>query len=158
MLYRLIYASLAVADTSSSRKAVQVRGIVDEAQVRNADLGVTGVLCVNDQTFVQVLEGGRDAVNQVYASIVRDERHEGVTLLAYERIDERRFAHWSMVELDLSRVNPAVLLRYLPSTHFDPMAIAPAQLLTLVGELAASVAVVGRDARTAPPTIVQKGR
>ena len=156
MLYRLIYSSRAVADTSSSRKAVEVRRIVDEAQVRNAELGVTGVLCVNDQTFVQVLEGGRDAVNQVYASIVRDERHDGVTLLSYERIDERRFAHWSMVELDLSRVNPAVLLRYLPSTHFDPLGVAPAQLLTLIGELASSVAVVGREAR--PPAAAVKGR
>ncbi len=158
MLYRLIYASHAVADSSSNRKTLQVRRIVDEAQARNAELGVTGVLCVNDQTFVQVLEGGRDAVNQVYASIVRDERHDGVTLLSYEHIDERRFAHWSMVELDLSRVNPAVPLRYLPTTTFDPTAVAPAQLLALIGELAASVAVVGREARTPAPAALQKAR
>jgi hypothetical protein len=144
MLHRLIYASRAIEGPAKSLSS-QVRRIVDVAQTRNAELGVTGVLCVNGRTFVQILEGGRDAVNRVYTSIARDERHEGVTLLAYECIDERRFAHWSMFELDLSRLNPSVLLRYLPTTTFDPMALAPQRLLSLVVDLAASVAVVARD-------------
>jgi hypothetical protein len=147
MLHRLIYTSRAAGPAKAI--ADQVRRIVGAAQSRNLELGVTGVLCVHERNFVQVLEGGREAVNQVYTSITRDDRHDEVTLLAYERIDERRFAHWSMVELDLSRVNPAVLLRYLPTARLDPMAIAPDKLLALIGDLSASVAVVGRDAR--PP-------
>ncbi len=143
MLYRLIYASRAV-DGPAKALSGQVRQIVDVAQSRNAALGVTGVLCVNGRTFVQVLEGGREAVNRVYTAIARDERHEDVTLIAYDRIDERRFAHWSMFQLDLSRVNPSMLLRFLPTAAFDPMALAPDRLITLVTELAASVAVVGR--------------
>ncbi len=145
MLYRLIYASRALAGPAKALSE-QVRRIVSSAQDRNAELGVTGVLCINDHSFVQVLEGSRAAVNRVYAAIARDERHDDVTLLSYEHITERRFAHWSMVELDLKLVNPAVLLRYLPTASFDPMALAPDQLLILIGELSASVAVVGRDA------------
>ncbi len=143
MLVRLIYASRAAATPKNLNE--QVRHIIDSAQARNADLGVTGVLCMHERNFVQVLEGDRAAVNRVYTSITRDQRHEEITLLSYGPIDERRFAHWSMVELDLSRVNPAVLLRFMPTPHFDPLAVGPEQLLTLIADLSASVAVVGRD-------------
>ena len=140
MLYRLIYASHAVA--SPKNLGPQLHGIIETAQSRNAALGVTGVLCVHDRHFVQVLEGDRAAVNRVYNAIARDKRHEEITLLSYAPIDERRFAHWSMVELDLNLVNPAVLLRFMPTPRFDPLAVGPEQLLRLITELSASVAAV----------------
>ncbi len=36
--------------------------------------------------FMQVLEGGRTAVNLLYNDIVRDERHKNVVILHYEEV------------------------------------------------------------------------
>jgi hypothetical protein len=41
----------------------------------NPALGITGLLCVSDDLFMQVLEGGRDEVCELYNTIVRDDRH-----------------------------------------------------------------------------------
>ena len=46
-------------------------------------MGITGVLCHGGDVFMQVLEGGRDAVNALYNKIVRDARHHDVALLHY---------------------------------------------------------------------------
>jgi hypothetical protein len=144
MLYRLMYASRAIQPSKSGAMSALMKDIVAKAQPRNTAQGVTGVLCIAGECFVQVLEGGRQAVNDTYTSIARDDRHTDITLLAYEPIAERRFAHWSMAELDLERINPTVVLKVAPSTALDPYRIEPQQLLGLLQDLLASVAVVNR--------------
>ena len=47
--------------------------------------GVTGVLCFSEGIFLQVLEGGRSAVNQLYNRIAADTRHTQVELLQLRR-------------------------------------------------------------------------
>ena len=49
--------------------------ILRQCRKNNPLLGVTGLLCVTDNLFIQVLEGGRDEVCDLYNAIVRDERH-----------------------------------------------------------------------------------
>ena len=90
-----------------------------------AHIGVTGVLCAYEDGngFLQALEGGRAEVNALYNKIVCDDRHTDVVLLAYEEIDERRFANWRMGRIDLSRVNPSVLLRYCEHPRLDPTSL-----------------------------------
>ncbi len=44
-------------------------------------------LCNSGHLFIQVLEGGRDAVSRRYNRIVADPRHTDVTLLQFEEID-----------------------------------------------------------------------
>ena len=92
MLVRLMYASRAASAVDADELAV----ILKQAKANNPKLGVTGALCFADGIFMQVLEGGRDAVNQLYNRIARDPRHRDVVLLSYEEIGERSFAGWSM--------------------------------------------------------------
>ena len=66
------------------------------SKANNPALGITGVLCFSEGIFLQVLEGGRSAVNRLYNRIAADPRHSEVELLCYEEIGERRFAGWSM--------------------------------------------------------------
>ena len=40
--------------------------ILRKSKANNPALGVTGVLCFSEGIFLQVLEGGRSAVNQLY--------------------------------------------------------------------------------------------
>ncbi len=140
MLVRCLYASRAAAATSSA--------ILDEilAQSRrnNPAQGITGLLCVSNNVFIQVLEGGRDEVCDLYNAIVRDPRHENVRLLTYEEITERRFGAWTMGQVNLSKVNPALLLKYFRRAELDPFDASGAATLALLGELVASASFVGR--------------
>lgn len=59
---------------------------------------MTGALIVNDNTFVQALEGDEDVVRDLYVAIGRDERHERVTLLE-ETVAPRTFGRWAMARV-----------------------------------------------------------
>jgi Sensors of blue-light using FAD len=87
---------------------------------------------------------GRDAICELYNTIVRDDRHSGVRLLAYDEIDERRFANWSMGQVNLHDINPGLLLKYSEKAVFDPL-VAPARAtLSLLDELIAIGAITNR--------------
>ena len=139
MLVRLMYASRAVGAVDHD----QLVAILRRSQVENPRLGVTGVLCYSGGVFLQVLEGGRGVVNQLYNRIVADPRHTQVELLSYEEIGERRFAGWAMGQVDLARLNPALLLKYSEKAVLDPYAVSGSVTMALFSELMATASIVG---------------
>ncbi len=141
MLVRLMYASRAA--TALDHEGLL--GILRQSRANNPPLGVTGVLCVCPASgiFLQVLEGGRSAVNALYHRIAADRRHSAVELLSYEEIEERRFAGWAMGQVDMSHLNPALLLRYSEKPVLDPYAMPGAASMALFHELMATASVVG---------------
>ena len=91
MLIRCLYAS---RPTPPFDRPMLDR-ILEQSRKNNPAHGVTGLLCVADNLFLQVLEGGRDEVCDLFNAIVRDDRHSQVRLLVYEEIEERRFGSWT---------------------------------------------------------------
>lgn len=136
MLVRLIYASRTEANEA------ELAVILRQSRAHNAQLGITGLLCHSEGVFVQVLEGGRAAVNGLYNQIVSDPRHREVTLLAFEEIGERRFAGWSMGQISLPRLNPALLLKYSEGTRLDPYAMSGRAVAALFEELVSEGVIV----------------
>jgi len=118
--------------------------ILKKSKANNPKAGITGVLCYSEGIFIQVLEGGRGAVNTLYNRIVADSRHSDVVLLNYDEIDERRFAGWSMGQVNLARLNPALLLKYSECARLDPYAVSGKISLALFDELVATAAVMGQ--------------
>ena len=107
-------------------------------------IGITGVLCFSDDIFLQVLEGGRSAVNALYNRIAADPRHNDVVLLSYEEIGERRFAGWSMGQVNMARLNPSLLLKYSETAQLDPYAVSGSVAMALLEELVATASIVGQ--------------
>lgn len=140
MLVRLLYASRAVPAVDHD----ELLAILRCSKTDNPGAGITGVLCFSEGIFLQVLEGGRDAVNRLYNRIASDSRHTDVTLLSYEEIGERRFAGWSMGQVNLSRLNPALLLKYSERPTLDPFAVSGKVSLALFEELMATASIVGQ--------------
>ncbi len=137
MLVRLMYASRATAALAETDLAA----ILKSSREHNPAEGITGLLCFSDGVFVQVLEGGRKAVNARYKRIVEDTRHRDVTLLGYEEIVERAFAGWTMGQVNLQRLNPALLLKYSETGGLDPYAMSGAAMAALFKEMCASGAI-----------------
>ena len=140
MLVRLLYVSRAARPLN----APEIEGILAQCRAHNPALGITGVLCCSGQLFTQVLEGGRSAVNTLYNTIVRDPRHVDVTILHYEEISERRFAQWTMGQVNLSKINHSILLKYSEKPELDPYAVSGKVSLALLEELMATASIVGR--------------
>ena len=140
MLVRLLYASRPAAPLTTA--VVDV--ILAQSRAHNARLGITGILCYNRETFLQVLEGGRDEVCELYNTIVRDDRHAQVRILSFEEISERRFGHWTMGHVDVSTVNPSLLLKYAELPLLNPFNCSGKASLALLDELLATAAVIGR--------------
>jgi hypothetical protein len=139
MLVRLLYASRAV---DSSEEAIE--SILSQSRQSNPACGITGILCYGGGIFLQAIEGGRTAVNELYGHIVRDSRHKDVVLLHYQEISERRFGGWTMGQVNTSRINASILLKYAEKPELDPYAVSGSVSLALIEELMATASIIGR--------------
>ena len=138
MLVRLMYASRA----TETVRPETLNAILKKSTQNNPVSGVTGVLCFSGEIFLQVLEGGRLPVSKLYNRIAQDPRHSDVALLSYEEIEERSFAGWSMGQVNMGRLNPALLLKYSEAAVFDPYAVSGKVSMALFNELVATASVV----------------
>jgi hypothetical protein len=138
-----MYASRAAAGVDQE----ELVAILRKSKANNAAWGITGVLCMclTERIFMQVLEGGRTAVNRLYNRIAADPRHTDVELMSYEEIGERRFAGWSMGQVNMSRLNPALLLKYSEGPAMDPYSVSGAVSMALFNELMATASIVGQS-------------
>ncbi|WP_077038098.1 BLUF domain-containing protein [Pelomonas sp. KK5] len=137
MLVRLVYASRA----ASALGEPELNAILKSSREHNHAEGITGLLCFNEGVFIQLLEGGRGAVNARYKAIIDDPRHKDVILLAYEEIAEREFSGWAMGQVQFSRMNRALLLKYSESAKLDPYTMSGKALTGLFHELVSAGAI-----------------
>ena len=140
MLVRCLYASR----VTTPMPAAALDQILVQSHRNNPRRGITGLLCSSNGVFVQVLEGGRDEVCELYNAIVRDERHSHVLMLVYEEIAERCFGNWTMGQVDVKAMNPLLLLKYSKTADLDPFTITGQATMALLMELAATGSITRR--------------
>ncbi len=139
MLVRLLYASRAVDPSPEA-----IDAIMSQSRQHNPGCGITGILCYGGGIFLQAIEGGRSAVNDLYGHILRDPRHQNVELMLYEEIAERRFGGWTMGRVNLTKVNHSILLKYSEKPELDPYSVSGKVSFALLEELMATAAIIGR--------------
>lgn len=92
ILTRLIYTS----HTVGRIEAQDIKQILHSSREWNLEHDVTGILCHSHSRFLQYIEGGRGAVNDAYARIIKDNRHQSLIILDYTAIDQLEFKDWSL--------------------------------------------------------------
>jgi len=140
MLVRLLYVSRALDPDS----LIDIQTIMDSAREHNVTNGITGILCYGGGIYLQALEGGRRQVNELYSHIVKDKRHTDVVLLHYEEITERRFGSWTMGQVNLSKLNTSVILKYSEKPELDPYSVSGGMAIALLEELMRTAFIIGR--------------
>jgi len=140
MLVRLLYASRSANPASSE----VTEAILAQSRSHNPAMGITGILCYGGGIFLQALEGGRNQVSDLYGHIQKDARHKDVVLLHYEEITERRFGGWTMGQVNVSKVNASILLKYSEKAELDPYSVSGKVSLALLEDLMATAAICGR--------------
>ena len=73
MLVRLLYASRTVDSSAET-----INSILAQSRQFNPVNGITGILCYGGGIFLQAIEGGRQAVSDLYGHIQKDARHKDV--------------------------------------------------------------------------------
>lgn len=96
-IFRLMYRSH--SRIPEERRKAALGDLFSEARANNKGKDVTGALLVDDDWFVQVLEGEETTVRGVYNRIVADPRHERVTLVEESTVPNRVFSRWSMAKV-----------------------------------------------------------
>jgi Sensors of blue-light using FAD len=139
MLVRLLYCSRAVDPSPAA-----IESILSQSRQHNPITGITGILCYGGDIFLQAIEGGRMAVSELYGHIQKDPRHKDVALLHYEEITERRFGGWTMGQVNISKVNQSILLKYAERPELDPYSVSGRVSLALLEDLMATAAICGR--------------
>jgi len=89
----LTYQSRVVTPLSQA----ELDALTAQAQARNHELGITGLLLYDNGRFLQTLEGPPDALAQVWESIRRDPRHHKIEVLTEHVIASRLFSGWDLL-------------------------------------------------------------
>ena len=91
-LFRIVYVSTAVPGLD----ARDIERLLNISQSNNDERFITGYLVHNGTSFMQLIEGPFDEVDEIYARILQDRRHTGVVRIQAEWTDARVFPNWSM--------------------------------------------------------------
>lgn len=97
---RLIYCSR----PTETFRYTDLAPILRAAAHNNRLLDVNGMLALTNTHFLQVVEGSRSAVSQLYTRLIRDPRHRDVTLYAVQEIEKREFSSWRMGYMSASHL------------------------------------------------------
>ncbi len=132
MLMRLIYASEATRPLGPS----DVEALLAHARRNNARRDITGMLLFDSRHFLQVLEGGRRVLSDLYTALAHDPRHRNLLLLGCEAIEQRRFNDWDMgfAAADASRAQ--LYRRYSAAGQLDPSLLNGTTALALLADFA----------------------
>ena len=109
-MHELIYRSRATGPFDRT----EIGKILATARRENERHGVTGLLLYSDASFLQVLEGDAEAVQETFARITVDPRHRDIEVLAHAPIERRAHPDWTM-----------------GFHHLDGFLVAPGEVLDL---------------------------
>lgn len=112
--------SLAYYSSMALQGPHQVNDILKTARKNNKIEMITGSLVYDGQYFLQVLEGARTAVTDLFLRISNDPRHLGCRLMTVVDIPERRFSDWEMGFVDLEMGKRDLIKRYSSVDNFLP--------------------------------------
>ena len=92
MVFQLIY-------TCALRDHVGVSEldkIAEVSRIRNMTTGVTGIIFCKDGSVLQVLEGEKTIIENLYEKISKDARISNPLVLIRREVPKREFPNWSM--------------------------------------------------------------
>lgn len=94
MLVELLYCSVSVAPQITD---ADLEHILACARRRNLEAGITGMLLYYRGEFVQILEGRKKSVENVYEKFIGpDLKHTALNKVYQNTISHRSFSEWSM--------------------------------------------------------------
>lgn len=93
--------------------------LVERASTNNKTLNISGVLSYKDGKIIQLIEGEPAQLNDLFAKISNDTRHQELQVLLDIKDSQRVFADWNMV-LE-ANIETSLLFRDFLFAHFEDL-------------------------------------
>ncbi len=91
-IWRLLYRSVQAYEMESA----DLMKLLFDARAYNRENGITGLLLHHDIGFMQLLEGERQKVHDLYRKVAEDSRHRDVVIEMEGPTVHRTFPEWQM--------------------------------------------------------------
>ncbi|WP_201528341.1 BLUF domain-containing protein [Psychrobacter frigidicola] len=114
---------------------VEVTRILEQAQRNNVRNGITGVLVINENYFLQSIEGARPIINELLRELVKDDRHFSLQVIECREVEQRRWNKWSMKYLTLGDQDKKFVLKFSAGTDFNPYLMSTSQIMMFIDTL-----------------------
>lgn len=115
-LVRMVYVST-IVDRLNNGALAQIQKV---AKANNDKHDLSGLLVFSSKHYLQVIEGGRKAVNQLLRNLHHDERHTDLLVLGMEQISQRSFQRWSMQFVPATSATREIFLRNGVTQEYAP--------------------------------------
>ena len=97
-MFELVYHSMAKPGLSRD----DITKILNKARAFNSINNISGCLLYHNNEFLQILEGEKEVVKDLFSSIGKDDMHSNVYLIMEGEKTERAFPDWSMAYHDFT--------------------------------------------------------
>ena len=97
-VYQLTYRSEAIQEITANN----IYEIVIVAKEFNSSVDITGCIIFDNGYFVQILEGKKEHVEELYNKIKKDKRHTFPDILSKGWAPKRIFENWDMAYMNLT--------------------------------------------------------
>lgn len=94
---RLIYTSQPVKQFSGA----ELINLLHDARAYNSIDDICGVLLHRHGYFLQVIEGGKEPIENLLSRLRKDPRHKNIVVIYDGFVDRRVFSNWAMGVADL---------------------------------------------------------
>ena len=98
-MYYMLYISTAAKPMNYD----ELTALLNQCRENNRQRNITGMLLYQHETFMQMLEGEKQEVLDVFETIKNDSRHTGIHIVHTGDIDQRNFKDWSMGFFNMDR-------------------------------------------------------
>ena len=106
--HELIYTSRAYHEMTQE----ELEELLVQSREKNSRLNITGLLVYGNQEFVQLLEGNKDDIFDLFHRIKKDERNYNVVLRWNGIIENRSFNSWSMAFINSDKLDHTINQSY----------------------------------------------
>ena len=109
-MFYLMYLSTAVSMFSEG----DLFSILEISHLNNKEKSLTGVLLYHEGVILQVLEGNKSEVIQMFKRISNDSRHKDIVEILSTETNSRYFSQWAMGFRKMSSAEWQQIEGYLP--------------------------------------------
>ncbi|MGE6482233.1 BLUF domain-containing protein [Psychrobacter namhaensis] len=132
---RIILRLTYISRHNPDNKNIEVTRILAQAQRNNERNGITGALVINEDYFIQSIEGARPVINELLRKLVKDDRHFSLQVIECTEIEQRRWSQWSMKHLTPSEHDTEHVRKFSAGKDFNPYLMSTAQIVNFIETL-----------------------
>jgi hypothetical protein len=90
----MIYTICYISNKTETTDKASLEKIFATTQANNKHKSVTGILLFHEQSFLQVLEGDKTTLQELFLNIKKDSRHENIFVILDKKNERRIFDNY----------------------------------------------------------------